>query len=127
MRTYEKFLRRSSKFVLAAVIAFSAVYAVWLLSPVSLDWKVRAERRLEKFREKERTRICFERGGRMLEIDDVKGCIRLTIVPDSLVKDEFFGASAQQKCARIANAQWIKVDGYYNCWYFEPIEIGAGL
>ena len=126
MRAYEKVLKQSSKFILAAVIAFSAVCAVWLFSPVSLDQQARSERRLEKFRTGERVRICLEKGGRTVKIDDVKGCFKLTLVPDSVLNTGFFH-DKDARCAEIIEAKIIKVDRYLNCWYFEPIEIGHGL
>ena len=126
MRAYEKVLKRSWMFILAAVIAFGAVSAVWLFSPVSLDQQARSERRLEKFRASERSRICLEMSGRMVEIDDVKGCFKLTLVPDSVLNAGFFN-DKEARCAKIIEAKIIKVDRYLNCWYFEPIEIGHGL
>jgi len=127
MKTYQKVLQRGSKFLLVAALTFGAVSAIWLLSPVSLDSRARAEKRLENFRERERNRICLEKGGRTLKIDDVSNCFLLTLVPDSLVGAGFWGESTDSKCAKITNAKMIKVDGYSNCFYFEPIEIGAGL
>ena len=126
MRTYQKFLKRSSKFILAAALAFGAVSAVWLVSPVSLDRQARSERRLEKFRATERVRICLEKDGRMVEIDDVKGCFKLTLVPDSILNTGFFHGR-DERCAAILEAKIVKIEGYLNCWYFEPIEIGPGL